>query len=1064
MNQFNRLNKILGWAVFFIALATYTLTMEKTGSLWDCGEFLSCTYKLQVAHPPGAPFFMLVGKLFSLFSFGDPAKVAMSINFLSALSTAFCSLFFFWSSVMLMKMVFIKKGEEIEESKMYLILLGSFIAALAATFLDSMWFNALEGEVYAFSVFFMAFNVWAILKWNEDDGPKADNWLLLIGVCTGMSIGVHLLSLLVFPIIALIFYYKRFKPTLLGALISFVISVVMIQIVMKGILSTTSSFLGKMDLFFVNSLGMPFYSGTIVGIILIVLLYIFLLRYTSNKRSFKYWNENLTKIPLNTVILFFAFLLMGYTSYFMVVIRGNANLPINMNVPNNFLTLKSYIDREQYGDRPLLFGPHYYDVNEVEAIEDKGDIYLKNTVTNKYELVGANKQYKYPSRVKKFFPRVGHEGEDKKNYYRAWIDPKYDIIDRGTGNSVQTFGRGEAEQAEQTAAQMNGTGGQQYAVKDKVSFIDNIWYMCKYQIGFMYFRYMMWNTAGKVDDHQGRATNDYGRWTSGITFIDNLPLIGDIWGNVQLDESGRPKEARTSKSHNVFFMIPFLLCILGLYYNYTKDRKSFSIILLLVFASGIMQVVFHNEPPVEPRERDYVYAPSYWAFVLWLPFGIAFLYDLLKSRLAAKMSLIASLAIGAAAPILMGFQGWDDHNRGNRSTTLAFAKNMLNACPPNAILFCYGDNDTYPLWYAQEIENIRPDIRVINTSLVEGDAYIGQLRLPMNESKAVKLSMAQDKIKGDKRSYFRLNQSGSSGDTMALKDVIDFMMSDDPAAKVSYNPNYPAENYLPTTNVYIDIDPAKAVKSGFLIPKGKESTVPTRVYLQLPSSLSRGALLQLDVLLNNMYERPVCFASSNPSVTGLGLKNYLMSEGMLIMFSPVGFPDANGLESVDAERVYDLVFKYDFGKIKENDILLDEHTLISFNGGMKPAIANLAMYYAINNNPEKVDKLLNHLYTNIPPSKLPYSYVDLPALQAASIAKNQKYMKLISEGLFTVCVSNLDWMTNSNNAKKAKLAQEELRLYMSSLNGMQEILARSGDTTMSTKIQQKMNQYNMVLN
>jgi hypothetical protein len=1063
MNQFNKLNKILGWLVFFAALATYTLTMEKTGSLWDCGEFLSCTYKLQVAHPPGAPFFMLVGKIFSLFSFGDITKVAQSINFLSALSTAFCTLFFFWSAVMLLKQAFLKKGEEMTPMKSNLILYGSFIGALGATFLDSMWFNALEGEVYAFSVFFMAFNVWAILKWNEDDSPKADYWLLLIALCTGMSIGVHLLSLLVFPIIALIFYYKRFKPTLLGAFISFVISVVLIQVVMKVVLSMTSAFLGKMDLLFVNSFETPFYTGTIIGILIIIFVFFYIIRLTDGRRSFPFWSENVTKIPLNTVVLFFAFLLMGYTSYFMVVIRANANLPINMNVPDNFITLKSYIDREQYGDRPLLFGPHYYDVQEVEAVEDKSDIYVKNNETKKYELVGTNKQYKYPSRVKKFFPRVGHEGEDKKSFYRAWIDPKSEIIDRATGNSVQTFERGQAEQAEQTAQQMNGTSGQQqYVVKDKVSFVDNVLYMIKYQIGFMYFRYMMWNTAGRVDDHQGRATNDYGRWTSGIGMIDKL--VGDVWGNANLDQSNKPAEANTTRSHNVFYMIPFLLCILGLFYSYKTDKKTFSIILLLVFATGIMQVIFHNEPPVEPRERDYVYAPSYWALMFWLPFGIMFIYNKLKDKLSSSISMAVALCMGLAAPVLMGSQGWDDHDRGNRSTTLAFAKNMLEACPPNAILFCYGDNDTYPLWYAQEIENIRPDVRVINTSLIEGDAYISQLRLPMNESKAVKLSMPQDKIKGDKRSYFRLNQSAISADTMALKDVIAFMMSDDPNAKVQYNPNYPAENYLPTTNVYIDIDPFKAAQTGFLVPKDKLAAIPTRVYLQLPSSMSRGSILQLDVIVNNLYERPICFASSNPSVAGLGLKNYLMSQGMLVMFSPTGATDINGLEAMDAERIYNLVFKYDFGKIKENDILLDEHTLISFNGGMKPAIANLAMYYAVNNNPERVDKLLNHLYTNIPPSKMPINYVDLPALQAATIAKNQKYIKLISEDLYKNCTANLDWITGPNNAKKAKVAQEELRLYLSSLNGMQEILTRTGDTAMAAKVQQKMNQYNMVLN
>jgi len=1062
MNQFNRINKILGWVVFFIALATYTLTMEKTGSLWDCGEFLSCTYKLQVAHPPGAPFYMMVGKLFSLLAMGNTAKVAMMINLLSAVSGAFCSYFFFHSAVILINLVR-GNGSSDNDGSQYFTLAVAFIGANAATFLDSMWFNAIEGEVYAFSIFFTTLNVWAILRWYESKSEKADLWLLLIALCTGMSVGVHLLSLLVFPMMAMLIYFKKAKSiSVLGTFISFLIGIGLIFVVMKLMLSYLTFFIGRMDLFFVNTLNLPFNTGSVFAIVLVILLFYYLIRKSVRQRNFLKWNENIMKFPLNTVLLFFAFLFMGYTSYFMVIIRANANLPINMNVPDNFLTLKAYIDREQYGDRPLLFGPHYYDVNEIEAVEDKSDIYIINPTTKKYELVGTNKAYKYPSSVKKFFPRVGHEGDDKKSFYRAWIDPKFDIVDRASGNVVQTLDKGQAEQAEQTAAQMNGNMGQQYVVKDKVSFIDNIAYMLKYQMGFMYFRYLMWNTSGRVDDLQGRVTNDYGRWTSGINFVDNL--LGDFWGNVQLDQSGKPKEAMTSRSHNRFFMIPFLLCIMGIFYTYKKDRKLFFVLVALVFTTGILQLIQSNEPPVEPRERDYAIAPSFWAFLLWLPFGIVYLFDMLKNKLTVKLSLAVALVIGASAPILMGMQGWDDHDRGNRTTTLAFAKNMLEACPPNAILFCYGDNDTYPLWYAQEIENIRPDVRVINTSLIEGDAYISQLRLPMNESKAVKLSIAQDKIKGDKRTYFRLNQNGGLADTMALKDVIDFMMSDDPAAKVSYNPNYPAENYLPTTNVYIDIDPTKAIQSGFLVPKDKIASVPTRVYLQLPSSMSRGSILQLDVLVNNLYERPICFASSNPSVAGLGLKNYLMSQGMLVMFSPVGNPDASGLEAMDAERIYNLVFKYDFGKIKENNILLDEHTLISFNGGMKPAIANLAMYYAVNNQPDRVDKLLNLLYTNIPPSKLPYSYVDLPALQAATIAKNQKFTKQISEGMFKNCTANLDWLTGPNNAKKAKLAQEELRLYFSTLNNMQEIISRAGDTAMAGKIQEKMNQYSMVLN
>lgn len=1057
MNQFNRLNKILGWVVFALALATYTITMEKTGSLWDCGEFLSCTHKLQVAHPPGAPFYMIVGKIFSLLAMGDTTKLAMCINFLSALSTAFCSLFFFWSCTMLLKIAFFKEGEELNGNKSYLILFGSFLAAMSATFLDSMWFNALEGEVYAFSVFFMAFNVWAILKWNEDDTPTADYWLLLIALCTGMSIGVHLLSLLVFPIITLIFYFKKFKPTWIGAIISFVISIVLIQFVMKVVLSMTSSFLGKMDLLFVNTFSLPFFSGSITAILLIIAGFYFLIKKTAEKRDFLKWNEEKFKIPLNTVVLFFAFLFMGYTSYFLVVIRASANTPINMNVPDNFLTLKSYIDREQYGDRPLLSGPNYTDVGEIEDYIYKSDIYVKNKTTNQYDLVGQNRGYKYPSRVKKLFPRLGHEGDDKKSFYRMWIQPKFDIVDRATGEVIQTFDSDQAEQAEQFAAQQNATAQPgQFAVKDKLSFIDNITYFMQYQVGFMYFRYLMWNTAGKVDDHQGRANNDFGRWTSGFSFFDNF--IGKFWGNVGLDQTGKPAVAKISKSLNNFYMIPFLLCIIGMIYNVRKDWKSFSIILLLVFATGVMQVVFHNEPPVEPRERDYVYAPSYWAFIFWLPFGILCLYNFLKDKVSASPAFFIALILGAAAPILMGTQGWDDHNRGNRTSTLAFAKNMLNSCPPNAILFCYGDNDTYPLWYAQEVEGIRPDIRVINTSLIEGDAYISQLRLPMNLSKSVNLSIPQDKIKGDSRNYFRFSPNPLSGDTLSITEIVEFLMSDDERTKVRMQDGSYA-NYLPTTHAYIDIDPAKAVASKFLITKDKLNSIPNRIYIELPSSLTRGALIQLDVIANNMYERPVCFASSNPSVTGLGIKNYLQSEGMLIKFTPTGNVDQFGMEAMNSDEMYGKVMSYDFGKIKENNILLDEHTLMSYNGGMKPAIANLAMYYALRNQTDTTVKLLDHLYNNMPVSRIPYSYIDMPALQAAYLIKNQKYIKDISEGVFANSTATLDWLTSAKNSKIVSPYQDEVRFALSALSNMKDMAARNGDNAMTTKIDQKFKMY-----
>jgi hypothetical protein len=1057
MTQFNRWNRILGWLVFAVALITYVSTMEKTGSLWDCGEFLSCTYKLQVAHPPGAPFYMMVGKVFSLLAFGDTTKLAMMINLLSALSTAFCTLFFYWSSVMIMKIAFKPSEEELAGSNGKFILFSSFIAACAATFLDSMWFNAVEGEVYAFSVFFMAFNVWAILKWNEDNSEKADYWLLLIGACTGMSIGVHLLSLLVFPIITLIYYFKKFKPNWKGALISFIVGIALIQFVMKGVLSMTSSFLGRMDLFFVNTVGLPFHYGSIIGIFVIIGLFYYLIKKSTENRNFLKWSESRFKIPLNTLILIFAFLWTGYASYFMVVIRASANPPINMNVPNNFITLKSYIDREQYGDRPLLSGPNYNDLGEVEAVEDKSDIYVRNDKTGKYDLVGTNKRYVYPSRVKKLLPRLGHE--DKRDYYRMWINPSFEVIDRSTNQVVQTFEPGQSEQAEQFAQQQNASGQPgQYVVKDKLTFFDNIKYMLKYQIGFMYFRYMMWNTAGRVDDLQGRPNNDYGRWTSGIPVIDNF--LTDWWGNTNLDQTAKPEFLAKNRSNNRFYMIPFILCILGLIYSFKKEKESFFIILLLVFATGVMQVVFHNEPPVEPRERDYVYSPSYWSLLFWMPFGAYFIYDFLKKKLSELPAFYGALALCATAPLLMGTQGWDDHNRGGRTTTLAFARDMLNSCPPNAILFSYGDNDTYPLWYASEVEGIRPDIRIINTSLIEGDAYISQLRLPMNGSAPVKLSFPQDKVQGEKRQYLRSSPNPLSEDTLSVQEYMEFVMSDDQRTKVTYQ-NGISENFLPTSHVYLDIDPARALASKFLVTPDKINMIPRRINFDLPGTMTRGSLVQLDVIASNMYDRPICFASSNPSVSGLGIKNYLQNQGMIVMFTPTGFSTVQGLDAMDVENVYKQVMKYDFGNVK-NHVLLDEHTMIGMYN-IKQSIASLALQYAVYGKMDTANKLIDYMYANMPMNVIEANYIDLGALQTVTITKNAKWIKTISEAVFKNSSSALDWLTNKNNAKNASPYQEEVRNNLSTLNSLKDMLQRNGDTALVKRISEKFNNYEAVL-
>jgi hypothetical protein len=1056
--NFQKLDKILGWLVFFIALATYTITMEKTGSLWDCGEFLSCTYKLQVAHPPGAPFFMLVGKIFSLFAMGDVSKVAMSINFLSALSTAFCSLFFFWSSTMILRWTF-AKGEEMSNSVSTLILGSSFLAALAATFLDSMWFNALEGEVYAFSVFFMAFNVWAILKWKEDESKKRDMWLLLIALLTGMSIGVHLLSLLVFPMIGLVIYLDKFKFSWIGVILSFVVSLIMIVFVMNIVLVKTPDLLGSLDLLFVNTMGLPFYSGAIFGVLLIIGLFYYLIKKSAENPSFLKWNEYKFKFSLNTVFLFVAFIYLGFTSYFMVVIRANANTPINMNVPNNFKTLKSYIAREQYGERPLLSGPSYSDVYEIVDFKTLSTNYEKNEKTGKYDEVGENRSYVYDPKVKKIFPRLGHEGDDKKQFYRLWLTPSFDVVDRASGEVIQNFpaGNGSAEQAEQFAQQKNTTAQPgQFVVKDHVTLIDNIKFFINYQCGFMYFRYLFWNFAGRTDDLQGHGANEKGRWISGIGFVDNL--LGDFWGNAELDMAGRPDVLSQNKGYNVFYMIPLLLCFLGIYYNYKTNKEVFGILLMLFFATGIMQILFHNQPPIEPRERDYVTAPSFWAFALWMPFGAYFIYSLLKDALKGSAVYVALLVL-AVAPFLMGSRGWDDHNRGNRTSTLAFAKNVLNSCPKNAILFAYGDNDTYPLWYAQEIEGIRTDVRVVNTSLIEAAPYISQLYLPMNDSKSFDISIPYEKIQGDKRQMVRFNSTPLANDTLSLDQIVDFILSEDPNTKVTYN-NGQSENFLPTQHAYIDIDKARAVKSG-LVTAEEAATMPSRINIELPSQLSKGAMLQLHLIAHNMYERPVCFALNSGPSAEIGIKPYLQNEGMIYKFTPAAKVTIPGLDAMNVEKTYQIVKNFDYGKIK-NGIYIDENTYKSYSN-FKQTIASLALQFAVQGKNDTASKLLTDMYKNIPVTAIPLDNSDMLALQAAIFANDKKNIDFLKEGLFKNASSILDWLTNDKNLKSITPYQEEVRNNFSMLNSLKEMLGRTNDQAFIAKVDKKMKEIEVKL-
>ncbi|HEY0262745.1 MAG TPA: DUF2723 domain-containing protein, partial [Chitinophagales bacterium] len=746
--------------------------------------------------------------------------------------------------------VFFKDEKNPTQGEAFAVIGAALIASGCATFLDSLWFSAVEGEVYALSQFFLAIIVWAILKWDESESKYADRWLLFIAYMVGLSIGVHLLSLLALPFIAVVYYFKKHKVTIKGFLIAAVAGFVILGFAMKFVISYTQAFMAGFDKFFVNSLGLPFYSGVVFFFVLLIGILSFGIYYTQKTNRY-YWNLG---------IICAAFVYIGYLSYAMVPIRALANTPIDMNRPVDPYGIKAYVDREQYGDRPLAYGPVYTATySDIIGQKDLGERYRKGK--EKYEVSGHKMDYTFNSDVCIPFPRLGFWMEtEKHDGYRAWLHPSCDIIDRATNQPIQHFESGQHEQAQRIAEQRNASESQQrYIVKDKVGMGDNIWYFLKYQLGYMYFRYFMWNFSGREDDIQGTYGNDSGRWISGIPFVDNSGLFF----TPEYPQEHLSKEMLANKGRNKFYMLPFIFGLIGLLWTLYKREDVFLKIGVLFLVTGLLQIVYQNEPPIEPRERDYALAGSFWTYCFWIGFGVLAIWDFLRKKMAEVPAAAIAIAITVAAPILMGAQGWDDHNRHNRFTARDLAQDYLESCAPNAVLFTMGDNDTYPLWYAQEVEGVRPDVRVINLSLLGVDWYIQQLKYKWNESAPVKITFTDEQIQGQNRDVVRYSPAAgiSESTPLDLKKVMQFIASEDPRNKITQQGGEP-ENFYPTKTFFLDIDTAKAKAMNMLDPADYAELTPRMQWTIGNNALQKNHLVILDIVANNIMERPIYFAVS----------------------------------------------------------------------------------------------------------------------------------------------------------------------------------------------------------
>ncbi|MDZ4715351.1 MAG: DUF2723 domain-containing protein [Cytophagales bacterium] len=840
---FQKINNIGGWFAFAASLVVYWLTFEETASYWDCGEFIAVAYKLEVSHPPGAPLFMLLGRLFSFLSFGDVTMVSYWINFLSVLASAFTIMFLFWSITLFgRKLLGVKKDAELSEGQIWMLMGAGLVGALAYTFSDSFWFSAVEAEVYALSAFFTAFVVWGILKWDViEDDSAANRWLVFIAYVIGLSIGIHMLNLVTIPALGLIYYFKKYKTTRWGIVAALLVSGGLVLFINDLIVPGLPTLAGNFELFFVNNIGLPFGSGVIVFCLLLIGGLGFGIRYS-------HLND---KPVLNTFLLSTAFILIGYSSYTVIVIRSNYDTPINENAPKDVMSFVRYLKREQYGSRPLLYGPYF--TAKIIDLKEKAAVYTKGK--DKYEITDRKFDYVYEPGQQTIFPR-------------AW-NPEY----KQQYRSILGLKEGE-----------------------KPTFAQNIYYMFRQQIGHMYMRYFMWNFAGRASDIQDAD------WLGPNDWFEKLP-----------------EELATNKARNNFFMIPFVLGLIGMFYQFIKDTKNFAVVALLFVMTGVAIVVYLNSPPQEPRERDYIYSGSTYAFTFWIGFSVlgiaAFINGFLKN---GKVSAVLATTLALTAPFLMGFQGWDDHNRSNRYFSVDSGKNYLTSCDPNGIIYTGGDNDTFMLWYAQEVEGHRTDVRVVVFSYYNTDWYIDQSMLKQNQSEPFKYTLTREHYKQGGPNdvlYF----TDLKIPAMDLKQFLDLLKKNYPQLR------YDRSNIVPSKVFTLNIDKADVLAKG-IIPKGMDSLVVDQMRIKLKgNALEKKDLAFLDVLATTNWERPIYLNNTSLSQLNLQLREYVVQEGNAYRVLPIRNTRADRENLVNIESSYKkMIDEFGYRGLDNPDLYFNE--------------------------------------------------------------------------------------------------------------------------------------------
>ncbi len=1052
MKQYNLLNNVLGWAVFVIAAFTYCSTVEPSASFWDCPEFITTAYKLEVGHPPGAPFFMLTGNLFSQFT-SDPTKVALMVNIMSALLSALCILFLFWTITALSRKLIIKDNEASSLAQTLLVMGCGLTGALAYAWSDTFWFSAVEGEVYAYSSMFTALVFWLILKWEvRADEPGSDKWLVLIFYLTGLSIGVHLLNLLCLPAITLVYYYKK-NPyaNLWGSLLALLISFCLIAAVLYGVVPGIVKVGGWFELFFVNTLGLSFNSGFVVyifvlvavvlgaiwsttqsnrrlinalflvsvallgipffghgygsiilGIIILGALY-FLLQYKKGKEYL------LRKRVLNTSLLCMLMLMIGYSTYALIVIRSTANPPMDQDSPEDVFTLGEYLGREQYEDTPLLYG---YSFSSQPVEMSSKQRYQRHEKQNadepdRYDEVEITDGYVYPSAMKMFFPRM-HSALHTKAY-EQWL-----------GGLDMKLVDGE----------WNG----RYFQGEMPSQADNLRFFFSYQINFMYWRYFMWNFAGRQNDVQGFGEKEHGNWITGYSFIDNA-LYGD--------QDLLPDDLKTNKGHNVFYCLPLLLGLIGLFWQAYRGKRGiqqFWVVFFLFFMTGLAIVLYLNQKPQEPRERDYAYAGSFYAFAIWIGLGVAGLAEGLRRVVKNDVAVACIVSVlGVLVPIQMVSQTWDDHDRSGRYACRDFGMNYLSSLPEegNPIIYTNGDNDTFPLWYAQEVEGFRTDARVCNLSYLQTSWYTDQMIRPAYDSKSLPIAWEP---------YQYVDNMGY--DYFAIQPERRSELEEIKAKNPKVNPyelKYIIDNYVrtekvvPTDSVVVPVNKANVIASGMTLPNGKDS-IPEYITISWKGErgIKKSKMMIYEMLARNDWKRPIFMSVTLGQSNYAGLEKYLALEGLAYRITPFEWN-----QQADVDKMYDnMVNRFRWGNVSWEGIYLDE-TNMRMCRTHRHMMGLLAKSLVAKGDTVRAEKVLQKVKTELPFSTIPIDVTDLDIADMWVAVGNKAEGSKIYEGILKQSFAKLAWMSSfSEDFVYANLADQcyrELQICSLCIDSLQDI-------------------------